>query len=111
LYIPGAEIYPAQLHGAYSFRISADDDALLKYGWWNEQMAEKWLKEADYILAEQKNLGKNDWLLQAGRLDSFELVTQSAPLTCAALPASVPLNNTGADGGEATVAMFLYRRK
>lgn len=111
LYIPGAEIYPAQLHGAYSFRISADDDALLKYGWWNEQMAEKWLKEADYILAEQKNLGKNDWLLQAGRLDSFELVTQSAPLTCALLPASVPLNNTGADGGEATVAMFLYRRK
>jgi hypothetical protein len=94
LYLPGVKIYPAQLHGAYSFRISADDDALLKYGWWNEHLAEKWLNEADFILAEQKNLGKNDWLSAAGRLEHFELVTQSAPLSC-----------------DADAVMFLYRRK
>ncbi|MCX6079578.1 MAG: glycosyltransferase family 39 protein [Chloroflexi bacterium] len=92
LYLPGVEIYPAQLHGAYSFRISTDDDALLKYGWWNQHLAEKWLNEADFILAEQKNLGKNDWL--TNRLDKFELVEQSAPQTC-----------------HDTSAMFLYRRK
>ena len=94
LYLPGVEIYPAQLHGAYSFRISSDDDALLKYGWWNEHLAEKWLNEADFVLADQKNLGKNDWLSTAGRLEHFELVAQSVPLSC----------NTDA-------VMFLYRRK
>jgi hypothetical protein len=94
LYLPGVEIYPAQLHGAYSFRISTDDDALLKYGWWNEHLAEKWLNEADFVLAEQRNLGKNDWLSAANRLDNFELVAQSAPQTC-----------------EDSSAMFLYRRK
>lgn len=94
LYLPGVEIYPAQLHGAYSFRISADDDALLKYGWWNEHLAEKWLNETDFVLAEQKNLGKDDWLRAAGRLDNFEIVTQSAPQTC-----------------QDTTTMFLYRRK
>jgi hypothetical protein len=94
LYLPGVEIYPAQLHGTYSFRISTDDDALLKYGWWNEHLAENWLNEADFVLAEQKNLGKNSWLNTAGRLDNYELVTQSAPQTC-----------------QDTTVISLYRRK
>ncbi len=94
LQIPGAQIYPPQLHGAYSFRISADDDALLKYGWWNEHLAEKWLAEADFVLAEGKNLGKNDWLMTAGHLNNFTLVTQTAPQNC-----------------QDSSAMFLYRRK
>jgi hypothetical protein len=94
LYLPGVDIYPAQLHGAYSFRISTDDDALLKYGWWNEHLAQKWLNEANFVLAEQRNLGKNDWLSAENRLDQYELVAQSAPQTC-----------------EDSSAMFLYRRK
>ncbi|MEI7844894.1 MAG: hypothetical protein WCK35_03725 [Chloroflexota bacterium] len=102
LSLPQAKIYPAQIHGTYSFRISIEDDALLKYGWWNESLAEKWLNEADFILAEQKNLDKKDWLSKSDRLDNFELVfqsnpdsnnTQNAPQTCNA------------------VALFLYRRK
>jgi len=105
LYLPDVEIYPAQLHGAYSFRISADDDALLKYGWWNEHLAEKWLSEADFVLAEQKNLGKNDWLGRDGRLDAFEPVASSSPLICEPPPASAQdTANTGS-------AMVLYRRK
>ena len=94
LQLPGVQIYPAQLHGTYSFRISTDDDALLKYGWWNEHLAEKWLAEADFVLAEGKNLGKNDWLMTAGHLDNFILVTQTAPQTC-----------------QDSSALFLYRRK
>lgn len=82
LYIPGAKIFPAQLHGTYSFRISTDDDALLNYGWWNDHLAEKWLTEADFILAEQRNLEKNDWLRAAGHLDDFVQVAQTAPQTC-----------------------------
>jgi hypothetical protein len=82
LYLANAQIYPPQLHGAYSFRISEDDNALLKYGWWNEHLAEKWLNEADFVLAEQKNLGKKDWLSTAGHLDNFELVGQAASPLC-----------------------------
>ena len=92
LYLNAAEIFPSQLHGTYSFRISTDDEALLKYGWWNEHLAEKWLNEADFILAEQKNLDKNDWIFN--QLENFELVKQSPPQTC-----------------QETSAMFLYRRK
>jgi hypothetical protein len=102
LYLPQAKIYPAQLHGTYSFRISNEDDALLKYGWWNESLAEKWLNEADFILAEQKNLDKKDWLSKSDRLGNFELVFQSNPDSS---------NNQNAPQTCNAVALFLYRRK
>ena len=59
-----------------------------------EHLAEKWLAEADFVLAEGKNLGKNDWLMTAGHLNNFTLVTQTAPQNC-----------------QDSSAMFLYRRK
>jgi hypothetical protein len=80
LALPGVTIYPSQLHGAYSFRIANDDDALLKYGWWNQHLAEKWLNEADFVLVEQRNLGNQDWL--AAQLVNFERVLATKPQSC-----------------------------
>jgi hypothetical protein len=80
LSLPGAHIYPAQLHGGYSFRIANDEDALTKYGWWNQSLAEKWLYEADFVLVEQRNLNGNEWL--AGELASFERVAKTRPQSC-----------------------------
>jgi len=37
-YLPNVNIYPSQLHGGYSYRISNEDDKLLKYGWWNQSL-------------------------------------------------------------------------
>ncbi|MEI6289011.1 MAG: hypothetical protein WCP19_01135 [Chloroflexota bacterium] len=102
LYLPDIKIYPAQLHGIYSFRINPDDDALQKYGWWNEHLAEKWLNEADYIIVEQKNLDKKDWLAQNDRLKEFQLIAQS--------DTDMPKNNTSAYCMNAT-AINVYRRK
>jgi len=65
LYLPGVRIYPAQLHGVYSFRISDDDQALLKYGWWNQHLAGQWLAEADFVLVEERSVSDKDWLSQA----------------------------------------------
>jgi hypothetical protein len=80
LSLPGATIYPSQLHQTYSFRISNDDDAVLKYGWWNQHLAEKWLNEADFVLVEQRNLGHNGWLDE--QLANFEQVLVTAPQSC-----------------------------
>jgi len=80
LALPGAQIFPAQLHGAYSFRIANDEAALTKYGWWNQSLAEKWLTEADFVLVEQRNLNSNDWL--AGQLANFERVAKTRPQSC-----------------------------
>jgi hypothetical protein len=80
LSLPGVAIYPSQLHQTYSFRISDNDDGLLKYGWWNQRLAEKWLNEADFVLVEQRNLGHGGWLDE--QLSNFEQMLVTKPQTC-----------------------------
>jgi hypothetical protein len=80
LYLPGIELLPGQLHGVYSFRISDDDDALRRYGWWNQSLAEKWLAEADFVLVEARNLNRDDWLNE--QLANFEMVAETVPQSC-----------------------------
>lgn len=80
LSLPGVKIYPSQLHQTYSFRIADDDNALLKYGWWNQHLAEKWLNEADFVLVEQRNLGHGGWLDE--QLANFERVLVTTPQSC-----------------------------
>lgn len=80
LYLPGIEILPGQLHGVYSFRISEDDAAIRRYGWWNQSLADNWLAQADFVLVEQRDLERES--LTAEQLAGFELVLQTAPQSC-----------------------------
>lgn len=80
LYLPGIEILPGQLHGVYSLRISEDDAALRRYGWWNQPLAEAWLAQADFVLMEQRDLERES--LTEAQLDDFELVLQTVPQSC-----------------------------
>lgn len=79
LYLPGVKIYPAQLHGVYSFRISDDDDALLRYGWWNQHLADKWLQEADFVLVEGRTGTRNDWLTQTLANGGYQEIAVTGP--------------------------------
>jgi hypothetical protein len=60
LYVPGIEIYPAQINGDYSLRKGGDPDALVRYGFWSEELARQWAAEADFILIEERLFG--GWL-------------------------------------------------
>jgi len=77
LYLPQIEILPGQLHGVYSFRVSDDDQALLRYGWWNESLAEIWLAQANFVIVEVRNAET-----LAGKLGAFEQAAQTAPQSC-----------------------------
>jgi hypothetical protein len=37
-------------------RLDGDSDALAKYGFWNEELAERWANQADVILIEERFL-------------------------------------------------------
>ncbi len=80
LYLPGIQILPGQLHGVYSFRISEDDAAIRRYGWWNQSLADDWLAQADFVLVEQRDLERES--LKDEQLAGFELVLQTAPQSC-----------------------------
>ena len=53
LYLPGIEIYPPQLNQSHSFYYGGDSELLLKNGYWTEELARQWMKEADFILLEK----------------------------------------------------------
>jgi hypothetical protein len=52
LYLTDYEIYPPQLNDGYSYRRGGDPDELVRRGWWNEELKEQWLLDADIILVE-----------------------------------------------------------
>lgn len=43
-------IYPPQLNGAYTKREGGDSERLLRSGFWNDELARRWLNEADVLL-------------------------------------------------------------
>ena len=80
LYLPNAEIFPAQINGDYSFRLGGDPDALARYGFWSEVLAHDWAQQADYILIEERLYsGWLSRLVDAGGYDELDPTPQVAP--------------------------------
>jgi hypothetical protein len=69
LYVPGIQIYPSQVNGDYSFYLDGDSEALEKYGFWNPDLANRWLNEADFALIEQRYYPK--WFRDTVDQDRF----------------------------------------
>lgn len=57
LYIPQARVFPAQLNGDYTYRLSGDPADLQRFGSWNAEMASGWLAEADFVLLDNLKPG------------------------------------------------------
>jgi hypothetical protein len=77
LYLPQAQIFPAQLNGDYSFRIGGDPASLERFGFWNAELAQDWLGRADYALVEQAEL--SGWLAEAVGSSDFEELPPTPP--------------------------------
>jgi hypothetical protein len=53
LYLPGVEIYPAQINDGYSYRRGGVSDELWRSGFWNAELSRRWKGEADFIIVEE----------------------------------------------------------
>jgi len=84
LYIPDAKVYPPQLNIHYSLSTGGDSDALLRYGWWNDELSNRWLQGADYVLMEEryfKRGGEVPEKLSSGKFE--ELPPAPSTASCA----------------------------
>lgn len=72
LYIPEAKISTPQLNLVYSFSTGGDSDALLRYGWWDATLSEKWLQEANYVLIEQRYFKRGGEVVDALNSSDYE---------------------------------------
>ncbi len=63
LYIPGVRVFPAQLNHWYTYLEGGDPARLERYGYWNAELASRWMEQAGYALIADKyvqRLVKND---------------------------------------------------
>ena len=63
LYLPEANVFPPQLNQRFSFYTGGDADTLAYYGLWNQELADRWLEQADYLVVGSSAL--NGDLLEA----------------------------------------------
>jgi hypothetical protein len=78
LYVPGIQIYPAQINGDYSFLDGGEDSDLVnRFGRWNQDLAQQWVSEADYVLIEQRKF--RDWLRDLMLSGDYEELPPTPP--------------------------------
>jgi hypothetical protein len=84
LYIPDVRIFPPQLNHSYSYFLQGDPDVLYKNGFWNEELANRWRHEADFILTGEKASASGDWrnTMQAEGIRMDELHSTAAVIPC-----------------------------
>jgi hypothetical protein len=67
LYLPDVKIYAPQMNHVHSYFVGGDADTLLRFSKWNDELARKWLAEADYILFQRSEMVYlNDQILESG---------------------------------------------
>jgi hypothetical protein len=67
LYLPDVQIYPPQMNHVHSFYKGGDPDTLFRFSHWNEELARKWLKDADYIMFQNtERVYLTDEMLESG---------------------------------------------
>ncbi len=52
IYLPHIKIFPVQIDGTSTFLFSGDLQQLLKYGYYNAQLDQQWLSEADIVIVD-----------------------------------------------------------
>ncbi len=72
LYLTDYELFPPQINNRYSYRIGGDPEALIRYGWWNDQIARQWSQDADIFLVEAWRVGDEG--------DTFDELMPTPPL-------------------------------
>ncbi|HSV84974.1 MAG TPA: hypothetical protein VLH85_00265, partial [Levilinea sp.] len=78
LYIPGVQVFPAQLNHWYTFRRGGDPDLLIRFSHWNRALQQRWLLEADYALVADVYI---QHLLSSGMINENHLKISTTPLT------------------------------
>ncbi len=77
LSLPTAGIFPPQLNDGYSRRLGGDAQELLRFGYWNDDLAQRWLQRADYVLVEEQ--AYNGWITEALNPHFFDEIERSPP--------------------------------
>jgi hypothetical protein len=50
LYLPNSRFFTVQINLQYNYLIGGDADVLEKNGYWNDELAQRWIDKADFLI-------------------------------------------------------------
>jgi hypothetical protein len=71
LYLPGVDIFPAQINDGYSFISNGNTAELYKFGYWNEEMDAEWKATADFFIIEEWRFNNLSDFFNPNQFDEF----------------------------------------
>ncbi len=79
LYLNDIQIFPPQINDGYSYLSRGEDlDRILRLGRWNDNLSRRWVRQADFILVEDRSY--SGWLKDMIKERSYEELAPT-PLT------------------------------
>ncbi len=72
LYLPGRNLFPPQINDGYAYLNGGEPAELLKFGYWNYELAKEWLEKADYFIVEEWRYPGWQDHLQPDQYEEFE---------------------------------------
>ena len=58
LYLTKNKFFPVQLNMQFNYIIGGDPDILERNGYWNDELAQRWIKDADYLILSPETAQK-----------------------------------------------------
>lgn len=58
LYLTNNKYFPVQLNMQFNYIIGGDADILERNGYWNDELAQRWIKDADYLVLSPETVQK-----------------------------------------------------
>ncbi|HAF61763.1 MAG TPA: hypothetical protein DCK95_05510 [Anaerolineaceae bacterium] len=77
LYLPEVEVFPTQLNMQFYYRVGGDAEFVEKRGYWNEELALRWITEADFLVFDEESYSSRFKSLDAHIQSQFQEVDQS----------------------------------
>jgi hypothetical protein len=78
--VPEVKIFPAQINAGYNFLSGSDTAEAVKFGYWNEELMEKWKASADFFIIEEQYYMKWKTFLTPDQFD--ELLRSPVGTSC-----------------------------
>jgi hypothetical protein len=80
LYLPGVSVYLPQIDFDYTYYLGGNTQEMLKIGLWNDELAERWKQEADFVIISEHNYN-SEWkaFLESGQFNELPRSPSVAP--------------------------------
>jgi hypothetical protein len=80
LYLPGVSMYLPQIDDVHTFRLGGNTQEMLKIGLWNDELAERWKQEADFVIVVERKYN-SEWevFLESDQFDELPRSPSVAP--------------------------------